>query len=63
MGDCRDTLFRLELEEQGMSKQQSAQIIEFPRRPLPRPIPIPTVVDHESWYNADEIQKDQPGRA
>jgi hypothetical protein len=44
-----------------MSKQQSAQIIEFPRRPQPRP--IPSVVDYESWYHADEIRKDQPGRA
>lgn len=45
-----------------MSKQQSAQIIEFPRRPQPRPIPA-IVVDYESWYHADEIRKDQPGRA
>lgn len=60
MGDCRATFFQLELEEQGMSKQQSAQIIEFPRRPQPRP--VPSVMDYESWYHADEIRKDQPGR-
>ncbi len=61
MSGQRATLFQLELEEQGMSKQQSAQIIEFPRRPQPRP--TATVVDYESWYHADEIRKDQSGRA
>jgi hypothetical protein len=43
-----------------MSKQQSAQIIEFPRRPQPRP--VPAVVDYEAWYHTDEIRKDQSGR-
>jgi hypothetical protein len=44
-----------------MTQQVSAKIIEFPRKPHERP--IAKVADYEAWYHADEIKKEQPGRA
>jgi len=44
-----------------MSARQSAQILYLQPRPSPRP--AQSVVDYDAWYHAEEVRKDQQGRA